>query len=65
MEIEPVFPATLRKYLRYYISKWMHVQHCPYHHGTDREFECSRSITPRQVITTIERLRRDLLKDNQ
>ena len=46
-------------------AEWVHVQHCPYHHGTDREFECSRSITPRQVITTIERLRRDLLKDNQ
>lgn len=35
------------------------VQHCPYHHGTDKQFECSYSITPQQVILTIERLRRD------
>ena len=32
---------------------------CPYHRGTEREFECSKSITPLQVVQTIERLRED------
>ena len=32
---------------------------CPRHKGTDRQFECSRAITGRQVIKTIERLRAD------
>ncbi len=41
-----------------------HVQYCPYHRGTDKQFECSRSITSQQVIMTIERLRRDLLQRN-
>lgn len=43
-------------------TEWVHVQHCPFHHGTDKEFECSRSISPQQVITTIERLRHDLME---
>jgi autotransporter strand-loop-strand O-heptosyltransferase len=29
---------------------------CPRHKGTDRIFECSRLITPEQVILTVERL---------
>ena len=29
---------------------------CPYHHGTARELECQREISPRQVLDTIERL---------
>ena len=33
---------------------------CPRHKGTDRQFECSRAITGRQVIRAIERLRADL-----
>lgn len=32
---------------------------CPRHKGTDRQFECTRAITGRQVINAIERLRRD------
>ena len=32
---------------------------CPYHKGTDREFECSRSITPLQVVQAIDRLIED------
>ncbi len=32
---------------------------CPYHHGTDRELECTKKISPRQVISAIDRLRRD------
>ncbi len=32
---------------------------CPYHLGTDREFECSKAITPLQVVQAIERLRAD------
>ena len=32
---------------------------CPRHQGTDRELECSRSITPGQVIEAIEQVRRD------
>ncbi len=32
---------------------------CPYHRGTEREFECSKTITPLQVVQTIERLRED------
>ena len=41
-------------------AEFSHVQHCPYHLGTEKQFECSRSITSQQVIMTIERLRRDL-----
>jgi len=33
---------------------------CPRHKGTDRQFECTRAITGKQVIGTIERLRGDL-----
>lgn len=29
---------------------------CPYHKGTNRELECSKKITPRMVLETIERL---------
>ena len=32
---------------------------CPRHKGTERQFECSRAITSKQVINTIERLRQD------
>lgn len=32
---------------------------CPYHKGTDREFECSKSITPLQVVQAIDRLIED------
>lgn len=32
---------------------------CPRHKGTERQFECTLAITGRQVINTIERLRRD------
>ena len=32
---------------------------CPRHKGTDRQFECTRAITGRQVIRAIERLRAD------
>ncbi len=32
---------------------------CPRHKGTERQFECTRAITGRQVINAIERLRRD------
>ena len=32
---------------------------CPLHGGTERELECSKSITAAQVIEAIERLRRD------
>jgi autotransporter strand-loop-strand O-heptosyltransferase len=33
---------------------------CPRHKGTERQFECSRAITGKQVIGAIERLRKDL-----
>ncbi len=33
---------------------------CPYHNGTDREMECTKKISPRQVITAIDRLREDI-----
>ena len=33
---------------------------CPRHKGTERQFECSRLITGKQVISAIERLRADL-----
>lgn len=36
---------------------------CPYHKGTEREYECSKMITPQMVIGTIERLIRDKQKD--
>lgn len=29
---------------------------CPYHRGTEREFECSKLITPLQVVQAIDRL---------
>ena len=29
---------------------------CPYHKGTEREFECQKKISPRQVINAIEKL---------
>ncbi|MBQ7629446.1 MAG: autotransporter strand-loop-strand O-heptosyltransferase [Selenomonadaceae bacterium] len=29
---------------------------CPFHEGTEREFECQKKISPRQVINAIERL---------
>jgi len=32
---------------------------CPYHKGTEREFECGKSITPLQVVQAVERLIRD------
>lgn len=32
---------------------------CPYYRGTEREFECSKAITPLQVVQAIERLRED------
>lgn len=33
---------------------------CPRHAGTERQFECSRLITPGQVIGTIRRVIEDL-----
>ncbi len=33
---------------------------CPRHKGTERQFECTRAITGKQVIGAIERLRADL-----
>jgi len=32
---------------------------CPRHAGTERQFECTRLITPKQVITAIDRLMHD------
>ncbi len=32
---------------------------CPHHRGTDREFECTRCISPDSVKKTIDRLRKD------
>ncbi|HTJ95183.1 MAG TPA: autotransporter strand-loop-strand O-heptosyltransferase [Pararobbsia sp.] len=32
---------------------------CPRHAGTERQFECSRLITPRHVIGVVNRLRKD------
>ncbi|MCL2700966.1 MAG: autotransporter strand-loop-strand O-heptosyltransferase [Phycisphaerae bacterium] len=32
---------------------------CPRHKGTERQYECSRLITGRQVINAVERLRKD------
>ncbi|MBE8955475.1 MAG: autotransporter strand-loop-strand O-heptosyltransferase [Quinella sp. 2Q5] len=29
---------------------------CPYHHGTERELECQKKISPRQVINAVEQL---------
>lgn len=34
---------------------------CPYHEGTERELECQKKISPRQVINAVERL----IVDNQ
>ena len=31
-------------------------ERCPYHQGSDREYECSRKISARQVIQTIDQL---------
>lgn len=31
-------------------------QNCPYHNETEREFECQKKISPRQVINAIEKL---------
>ena len=36
--------------------KWGDFEHCPYHKGTDRAYECSRKISARQVIQTINQL---------
>ena len=33
---------------------------CPYHRGTEREFECSKKISPKQVITMIDKLILDM-----
>ena len=33
---------------------------CPRHHDTEREYECSVKIPPKMVISTIDRLRKDL-----
>ncbi|WP_462332251.1 autotransporter strand-loop-strand O-heptosyltransferase, partial [Schwartzia sp. (in: firmicutes)] len=33
---------------------------CPLHNGTDREYECTVKISPRMVISAIDRLRNDL-----
>lgn len=32
---------------------------CPYHKGTEREYECAKSITPLQVLQAIDRLMED------
>ncbi len=36
--------------------KWLDFIHCPHHKGTDRAFECSKKISARQVIQTINQL---------
>lgn len=36
--------------------KWPDYEHCPRHKGTERAYECSRKISARQVIQTIDRL---------
>ena len=36
--------------------KWREYHNCPYNKGTDRAYECSRKISARQVIQTINRL---------
>lgn len=33
---------------------------CPYHKGTDREYECTKMITPKMVIRVIDRLLEDI-----
>jgi len=33
---------------------------CPHHRGTDREFECTRCISPEYVQSVIEQLKKDL-----
>lgn len=35
---------------------------CPYHKGTDREYECTKMITPKMVIRVIERLMDDIAR---
>lgn len=37
-----------------------HQKLCPYHENTKRELECSKKITPQQVLLMVERLRSDL-----
>ena len=32
---------------------------CPYHRGTEREFECAKSITPLQVVQAVDKLLED------
>ena len=41
------------------------VKNCPYHKNTDSQYECSRLITSDQVISTLERLRRDLSRKGE
>ncbi len=36
--------------------KWAYFETCPLHKGTDRAYECSKKISARQVIQTIEQL---------
>ncbi len=36
--------------------KWPDYEHCPHHKGTDRAYECSKKISARQVIQTINQL---------
>ena len=35
---------------------FLYKRRCPHYDGTEREFECQKKITPRQVINAIERL---------
>ena len=39
--------------------KWSNFAACPNHKGTDRAYECSKKISARQVIQTIEQLLED------
>ena len=41
------------------------VKNCPYHKDTEQQYECSRLITSRQVISTIERVRQDLARKKE
>lgn len=34
---------------------------CPYHKGTEREYECSKNIHPNMVVKTIDRLLKDII----
>ena len=40
--------------------KWGNFISCPHHKGTDRAFECSKKISARQVINTINQLLDDM-----